>query len=47
VLWSVKEKSVNPITGTNWQGTGVQPDVRIEADKALEKALELIRQRKG
>jgi hypothetical protein len=27
--------------------SGVQPDVRIEADKAMEKALELIRQRKG
>jgi C-terminal processing protease CtpA/Prc len=27
--------------GGNWQGTGVQPDVRVPARKALEVALEL------
>jgi hypothetical protein len=42
VLWSVVEKSVNPITGKNWQGVGVQPDVRVDPEQALEKALELI-----
>jgi hypothetical protein len=34
-------KSVNPITGTNWQGVGVKPDVAVPADRALETALEL------
>ena len=43
VLWSVTGRSVNPITGSNWQGVGVQPDVRVAPDKALETALELIR----
>lgn len=38
-------RSVNPITGGNWQGTGVQPDVIVPADQALEKALELARAR--
>lgn len=38
-------KSVNPITGGNWQGTGVQPDVVVPADQALDKALELARAR--
>ncbi len=33
----------NPITGTNWEGTGVTPDVEVPADQALEKALELAR----
>lgn len=33
----------NPITKTNWEGTGVEPDVKVPADKALEKALELAR----
>jgi C-terminal processing protease CtpA/Prc len=42
VLWSVTEKSINPITGKNWQGTGVQPDVRVEPKQALAKVLELI-----
>jgi hypothetical protein len=34
-------RSVNPITGSNWQGTGVTPDVRVPAEDALQKALEL------
>jgi len=38
-------KSINPITGGNWQGTGVQPDIVVSADQALEKALELARAR--
>ena len=46
VLWSVVEKSVNPVTGKNWQGVGVQPDVLIDSDKALDKALELIADKK-
>ena len=36
-------KSINPITGTNWEGVGVQPDVRVPAGEALAKALELAR----
>jgi C-terminal processing protease CtpA/Prc len=46
VLWSVTQKSVNPITNTNWQGVGVQPDVRVEATRALEKAIELLSERR-
>jgi hypothetical protein len=35
---------VNPLTGTNWEGTGVAPDVQVPADKALEAAhLEALR----
>lgn len=33
--------SINPITGTNWEGVGVQPDVAVPAAQALDKALEL------
>lgn len=36
-------RSINPITGSNWQDVGVQPDVRVPADEALAKALELSR----
>jgi C-terminal processing protease CtpA/Prc len=42
VLWSVVEKSVNPITGKNWQGVGVRPDVAVDQAQALDKALALI-----
>ena len=36
-------KSINPITGGNWQGVGVKPDVEVPTDRALETALELAR----
>ena len=36
-------RAINPITKTNWEGTGVKPDVAVPADTALEKALELAR----
>jgi retinol-binding protein 3 len=31
-------RAVNPITKTSWEGVGVQPDVVITADKALDMA---------
>jgi hypothetical protein len=35
-------RAINPITKTNWEGTGVKPDVPAAADKALEVAHELV-----
>ncbi len=34
-------RTVNPVSGTNWEGVGVQPDVVLPASQALEKALTL------
>jgi hypothetical protein len=31
-------RAVNPITGTNWEGVGVIPDVAVPSDQALDKA---------
>jgi len=31
-------KAINPVTGTNWEGVGVQPDVAVPATEALEVA---------
>jgi len=31
-------RSINPITGINWEGTGVEPHVKVPADKALDTA---------
>lgn len=31
-------RSVNPVSGTNWEGTGVQPDVAVPAEDALARA---------
>lgn len=39
-------RAINPITKTNWEGTGVEPDVRVPADQAL-KVAHLAALRKG
>jgi len=31
-------RAVNPVTKTNWEGTGVEPDVKVRADQALHVA---------
>jgi C-terminal processing protease CtpA/Prc len=31
-------RSVNPVTGTNWQGTGVVPDIAVPAARAYDVA---------
>lgn len=39
----VQGRSLNPLTGNNWQGIGVQPDILVDPEQALEKVLELLR----
>lgn len=34
-------RAINPISKTNWEGTGVEPDVKVPADQALETAKKL------
>jgi len=41
VMYLPVARSINPITKTNWEGTGVQPDVAVAADAALRKARKL------
>ena len=31
-------RAINPISKTNWEGTGVEPDVKVPADQALKTA---------
>lgn len=31
-------RAINPISGTNWEGTGVEPDVKVPAPEALAAA---------
>jgi hypothetical protein len=42
-------RAINPITGTNWEGTGVKPHISVPADQALEvahlKAMETLREK--
>jgi hypothetical protein len=34
-------RAINPITKTNWEETGVEPDVKVSAEEALEVAKKL------
>jgi hypothetical protein len=34
-------RSINPISKTNWEGVGVEPDIKIAADLAFNKAYQL------
>ncbi|MCE7992006.1 MAG: S41 family peptidase [Roseivirga sp.] len=36
-------RAINPITKTNWEGTGIEPHIKTTKEEALEKALELAR----
>jgi hypothetical protein len=38
-------RAVNPITKTNWEGTGVEPDVTVDASEALDVAVKLALER--
>lgn len=31
-------RAINPVTKTNWEGVGVEPDIKVSQDKALETA---------
>jgi C-terminal processing protease CtpA/Prc len=31
-------RAINPVTGTNWEGTGVKPDIEVPAAQALKAA---------
>ena len=34
-------RAINPVTKTDWEGTGVEPDVKVSADQALATAQKL------
>ena len=37
-------RAINPVTGTNWEGTGVEPDIEVPEEQALDRAhLEALR----
>ena len=36
-------RAINPVTHTNWEGVGVEPDVKVPAKDALATAERLLR----
>jgi len=38
VLFVPTGRGINPITGTNWEGVGVKPDIEAPAQQALKVA---------
>ena len=41
VVWVPNARSISPVTGTDWEGIGVAPDVAVNADLALDTAQRL------
>jgi retinol-binding protein 3 len=37
-VWVPAGRAINPITKTNWEGTGVEPDIKVPANLALKTA---------
>ncbi len=37
-VWIPSGRAINPITGTNWEGTGIEPHIAVPQEKALDKA---------
>lgn len=38
IVWVPTGRAINPISKTNWEGTGIEPHISVPRDKALEKA---------
>jgi len=41
LVWIPSGRAINPITGTNWEGVGVIPNVKVPEDQALSVAHKL------
>jgi hypothetical protein len=37
-VWVPAGRAINPITKTNWEGTGIEPDIKVDAKQALDAA---------
>jgi retinol-binding protein 3 len=37
-IWVPNGRAINPITKTNWEGTGIEPDIKIDPPSALKAA---------
>jgi retinol-binding protein 3 len=37
-IWVPNGRAINPVTKTNWEGTGIEPHMPVEAAKALQAA---------
>ncbi len=37
-IWVPNGRAINPISNTNWEGTGVEPDLKVPASEALLEA---------
>ncbi|MCJ7680994.1 MAG: S41 family peptidase [Candidatus Aminicenantes bacterium] len=38
LVWIPSGRAINPITKTNWEGTGIEPHIKVDQVQALDKA---------
>ncbi len=41
IIWIPTGRAVNPITQTNWEGTGVKPTINVKSEDALDVAYQM------
>lgn len=41
IVWVPTGRAISPITKTNWEGKGVEPDVKVKSDEALDVAYKM------
>lgn len=41
IVWVPTGRAINPITKTNWEGKGVEPDVKVKSEEALDVAYKM------
>ena len=37
-IWLPNGRAINPVTGTNWEGVGIEPDIKVPSAEALRAA---------
>jgi C-terminal processing protease CtpA/Prc len=45
IIYVPHGRSISPVTRTDWEGTGVTPDISVSADDALQTAERLAAQK--
>jgi len=40
-VWTPTARAINPISNSNWEGVGINPDIKVPADRAFDAAYKM------